>query len=135
VQRQLRVRNLLVDAPRKGPSPAPPPGGCRPRSAFDPPHPTPDARGRVVESSTLLLDEIIMAIFVSGGADSTLTRNMFNALRDPIDPTIAATSTRMVLVTRRCSPRRSSSGGRTGIDRRAVGLRGLPQPPGAVLMP
>ena len=39
-----------------------------------------------------------MAIFVSGGANSTLTRNMFNALRDQIDPTIAAIST-MVLVT------------------------------------
>jgi len=44
-------------------------------------------------------DEVIMAIFVSGGANSTLTRNMFNALRDQIDPTIAAISTMMVLVT------------------------------------
>jgi putative spermidine/putrescine transport system permease protein len=41
----------------------------------------------------------IMALFVSGGANSTLTRNMFNALRDQIDPTIAAISTIMVLVT------------------------------------
>jgi len=40
-----------------------------------------------------------MALFVSGGANSTLTRNMFNALRDQIDPTIAAISTMMVLVT------------------------------------
>jgi putative spermidine/putrescine transport system permease protein len=44
-------------------------------------------------------DEVILAIFVSGGANSTLTRNMFNALRDQIDPTIAAISTMMVLVT------------------------------------
>ena len=44
-------------------------------------------------------DEVIMALFVSGGANSTLTRNMFNALRDQIDPTIAAISTIMVLVT------------------------------------
>ncbi len=44
-------------------------------------------------------DEVIMALFISGGANSTLTRNMFNALRDQIDPTIAAISTIMVLVT------------------------------------
>ena len=44
-------------------------------------------------------DEVILALFVSGGANSTLTRNMFNALRDQIDPTIAAISTMMVLVT------------------------------------
>ena len=44
-------------------------------------------------------DEVIVALFVSGGPNSTLTRNMFNALRDQIDPTIAAISTLMVLVT------------------------------------
>ena len=44
-------------------------------------------------------DEVILALFVSGGANSTLTRNMFNALRDQIDPTIAAISTIMILVT------------------------------------
>jgi len=44
-------------------------------------------------------DEVIVALFVSGGANSTLTRNMFNALRDQIDPTIAAISTMMVLLT------------------------------------
>jgi putative spermidine/putrescine transport system permease protein len=44
-------------------------------------------------------DEVILAMFVSGGANSTLTRNMFNALRDQIDPTIAAISTIMILVT------------------------------------
>jgi putative spermidine/putrescine transport system permease protein len=44
-------------------------------------------------------DEVIVALFVSGGPNSTLTRNMFNALRDQIDPTIAAISTMMVLVT------------------------------------
>jgi len=44
-------------------------------------------------------DEVIVAIFVSGGANSTLTRNMFNALRDQIDPTIAAISTMMIAVT------------------------------------
>jgi len=44
-------------------------------------------------------DEVILALFVSGGANSTLTRNMFMALRDQIDPTIAAISTIMILVT------------------------------------
>jgi putative spermidine/putrescine transport system permease protein len=44
-------------------------------------------------------DEVIVALFVSGGPNSTLTRNMFNALRDQIDPTIAAISTMMVLLT------------------------------------
>ncbi|TNE39002.1 MAG: ABC transporter permease, partial [Alphaproteobacteria bacterium] len=34
-------------------------------------------------------DEVIIAMFVSGAENSTLTRNMFNALRDQIDPTIA----------------------------------------------
>ena len=44
-------------------------------------------------------DEIIVALFISGGDNSTLTRNMFNALRDQVDPTIAAISTIIVAVT------------------------------------
>ncbi|MCZ4353457.1 ABC transporter permease [Roseovarius aestuarii] len=44
-------------------------------------------------------DEVVVAMFVSGGDNPTLTRNMFNALRDQIDPTIASISTIMVLVT------------------------------------
>jgi putative spermidine/putrescine transport system permease protein len=43
--------------------------------------------------------EIIVSLFVSGGDNSTLTRNMFNALRDQVDPTIAAISTLIVLAT------------------------------------
>ena len=43
-------------------------------------------------------DEVIIAMFVSGGENSTLTRNMFNALRDQIDPTIASISTIMILI-------------------------------------
>jgi len=43
-------------------------------------------------------DEVIIAIFVSGGANATLTKHMFSALRDFIDPTIAAISTIMILV-------------------------------------
>lgn len=37
-----------------------------------------------------IFGEIIVPLFVSGGEHSTLTRNMFNALRDQADPTIAA---------------------------------------------
>jgi putative spermidine/putrescine transport system permease protein len=44
-------------------------------------------------------DEIIVSLFVSGGDNSTLTRNMFNALRDQVDPTIAAISTIIIGVT------------------------------------
>jgi len=44
-------------------------------------------------------DEIVVSLFISGGEHSTLTRNMFNALRDQVDPTIAAISTLIVAVT------------------------------------
>ena len=44
-------------------------------------------------------DEIIVSLFISGGPNSTLTRNMFNALRDQVDPTIAAISTLIIVVT------------------------------------
>jgi putative spermidine/putrescine transport system permease protein len=37
-------------------------------------------------------------MFISGGDNSTLTRNMFNALRDQVDPTIAAISTVMIVI-------------------------------------
>lgn len=43
-------------------------------------------------------DEVVIAMFVSGGENSTLTRNMFNALRDQIDPTIASISTIMIVI-------------------------------------
>ena len=43
-------------------------------------------------------DEVIIAMFVSGGDNSTLTKNMFNALRDQIDPTIASISTIMIVI-------------------------------------
>jgi putative spermidine/putrescine transport system permease protein len=63
----------------------------------------PQIRFAVVTAAVLSFltsfDEVIVALFVSGGANSTLTRNMFNALRDQIDPTIAAISTMMVVVT------------------------------------
>lgn len=43
-------------------------------------------------------DEVIVIMFVSGGENSTLTRNMSTALRDQIDPTIASISTIMTEV-------------------------------------
>lgn len=62
----------------------------------------PQIRFSVITSALLAFltsfDEVIVAMFVSGGDNSTLTRNMFNALRDQIDPTIAAISTIMIVV-------------------------------------
>ncbi|GHF58874.1 ABC transporter permease [Seohaeicola zhoushanensis] len=63
----------------------------------------PQIRFAVVTSALLSFltsfDEVVIAMFVSGGDNPTLTRNMFNALRDQIDPTIAAISTIMIVVT------------------------------------
>ena len=42
-------------------------------------------------------DEVVIAMFVAGGNNATLTRAMFDALRDQIDPTIAAISTVMIV--------------------------------------
>ena len=43
-------------------------------------------------------DEVIVALFISGRDMSTITRSMFLALRDQIDPTIAAISTVMIII-------------------------------------
>jgi putative spermidine/putrescine transport system permease protein len=63
----------------------------------------PQIRFAVVTSALLSFltsfDEIVIAMFISGGDNPTLTRNMFNALRDQIDPTIASISTIMIVVT------------------------------------
>lgn len=63
----------------------------------------PQIRFAVVTSALLSFltsfDEVVVAMFISGGDNPTLTRNMFNALRDQIDPTIASISTLMILVT------------------------------------
>ena len=62
----------------------------------------PQIRFSIVTSALLSFltsfDEVIVAIFVSGGVNATLTKHMFSALRDFIDPTIAAISTIMILV-------------------------------------
>jgi putative spermidine/putrescine transport system permease protein len=44
------------------------------------------------------LDETIVALFISGGPNQTLTKKMFTALRDEIDPTIAAISTLLTAI-------------------------------------
>ncbi len=44
------------------------------------------------------LDETVVAIFVSGGEYQTLTKRMFTALRDEVDPTIAAISTLLTAI-------------------------------------
>jgi putative spermidine/putrescine transport system permease protein len=63
----------------------------------------PQIRFAVITSALLSFltsfDEVVIAMFISGGDNPTLTRNMFNALRDQIDPTIASISTIMILVT------------------------------------
>jgi len=41
---------------------------------------------------------VIISLFVSGGDNSTITRSMFLALRDQIDPTIAAISTILIII-------------------------------------
>lgn len=43
-------------------------------------------------------DEVVVAMFISTGSGATLNRRMFNALRDTLDPTIAAISTCLVAV-------------------------------------
>ncbi len=62
----------------------------------------PQIRFAVITSALLSFitsfDEVIVALFVSGGDNATLTRSMFITLRDQIDPTIASISTIMVLV-------------------------------------
>lgn len=42
-------------------------------------------------------DEVIVSIFVSSGANSTLTKRMFANIRDQVDPTVAAISSMLVI--------------------------------------
>jgi putative spermidine/putrescine transport system permease protein len=44
------------------------------------------------------LDEVVISLFIAGGDNATLTKRMFNALRDELDPTIAAISTLLLLI-------------------------------------
>lgn len=62
----------------------------------------PQIRFAVVTAAVLSFltgfDEVVIALFISGGDNATLTRTMFNALRDQIDPTIAVISTVMIVI-------------------------------------
>ncbi|HKM64734.1 MAG TPA: ABC transporter permease subunit, partial [Acidisphaera sp.] len=62
----------------------------------------PQVQFAIVTSAVLAFltsfDEVVVAMFVSGGDNATLTRAMFDALRDQIDPTIAAISTVMIVL-------------------------------------
>ena len=44
------------------------------------------------------LDEVVLSLFVAGGDNVVLTRRMFVALRDALDPTIAAISTIFITI-------------------------------------
>jgi putative spermidine/putrescine transport system permease protein len=44
-------------------------------------------------------DEVVVAMFISTGSGATLNRKMFTALRDQVDPTIAAISTCLLALT------------------------------------
>lgn len=44
------------------------------------------------------LDEVVVGLFIAGGENTVLTRKMFLALRDQIDPTIAAISSLLILI-------------------------------------
>lgn len=44
------------------------------------------------------LDETVVSLFISGGQYQTLTKKMFTALRDEIDPTIAAISSLLTAI-------------------------------------
>jgi putative spermidine/putrescine transport system permease protein len=44
------------------------------------------------------LDEVVVSLFISGGETATLTRRMFSSLRDQVDPTIAAVSTLLIVI-------------------------------------
>ncbi|MGE4013680.1 MAG: ABC transporter permease [Alphaproteobacteria bacterium] len=61
----------------------------------------PQIKGSVLSGAlfafVMTLDEVVVALFVSGGYNATLTKIMFTALRDEIDPTIAAISSILIL--------------------------------------
>lgn len=44
------------------------------------------------------MDEVIVSMFISAGDNTTLTKRMFSSLRDELDPTIAAISSLLVVL-------------------------------------
>lgn len=63
----------------------------------------PQIRGSIVAGALFAfissLDEVVVSLFVSGGPSSTLPKRMFVALRDEVDPTIAAISSLLIATT------------------------------------
>ncbi|ATN37800.1 ABC transporter permease (plasmid) [Rhizobium sp. ACO-34A] len=62
----------------------------------------PQIRGSLFASALLAfvtsLDEVVIAMFISAGTNATLPKVMFSALRDKIDPTVAAISTMLISI-------------------------------------
>lgn len=62
----------------------------------------PQIRFSIVSAALLAFltsfDEVIAALFITGGGKSTITRVMFTSLRDQVDPTIAAVSSMLILL-------------------------------------
>jgi putative spermidine/putrescine transport system permease protein len=62
----------------------------------------PQIRYSVISAALLAfitsLDEVVISLLIAGGDKATLTRRMFLALRDEIDPTIAAISSMLILL-------------------------------------
>jgi putative spermidine/putrescine transport system permease protein len=62
----------------------------------------PQTRYSVISAALLAfitsLDEVVISLLIAGGDKATLTRRMFLALRDEIDPTIAAISSMLILL-------------------------------------
>jgi putative spermidine/putrescine transport system permease protein len=62
----------------------------------------PQIRASVISGALLAfvtsLDEVVISLLIAGGDRATLTRRMFLALRDEIDPTIAAISSLLILL-------------------------------------
>lgn len=61
----------------------------------------PQIRGSVIAGMVFAfiyaLDEVVVALFISGGQNATLTKRMFTALRDEVEPTIAAISSLLIV--------------------------------------
>jgi putative spermidine/putrescine transport system permease protein len=61
----------------------------------------PQIKGSIIASALFAfvssLDEVVVSLFLSGGASSTLPKRMFVALRDEVDPTIAAISSMLII--------------------------------------
>ena len=74
-------------------------GASRARAFFD--ITLPQIRGSVIAGAVFAFiyafDEVVVALFISGGPNSTLTKRMFTALRDEIEPTIAAISSLLIV--------------------------------------